>query len=161
MIRPYSDDELEDLARLPKTIRNPGARWPKKPRLSPVHRQRVFRAEAASDEGRTLFFQVYQRLNLRDETNYSCGIAYLPTGGPRLTLARYNGSNHVHAAIRYQPHIHRATASAIAAGRKPESDAKTTTRFNTMEGALACLIEDFHVSGLKAEHDTPGLFDDA
>ena len=73
----------------------------------------------------------------------SCGIAYLPQGGSRLTLARYNGSSHVHGGIAYHPHIHRATALAIAAGRKPESEAEETNLYTTLDGAFRCLILDY------------------
>ena len=37
--------------------------------------------------------------------------------------------------------------------KKPESEAQATNRFVTLEGALACLIEDFNLAGLKAERD--------
>ena len=86
------------------------------------------------------------------------GIVRLAPGGVRLTLARYNGSNHQHGDIRYQPHIHRATEAAITDGRKPEHAAEETTRYQTLEGALACLIEDFSLSGLRANPDHPSLF---
>ena len=47
---------------------------------------------------------------------------------------------------------------AILAGKKPESQAESTDRFETLEGALACLIEDFGLRGLSAEPDKPRLF---
>ena len=106
------------------------------------------------DEAR---FLVYQRQNLEDAHDFSCGIAYLPRGAPPLTLARYNGPSHEHGDIVYRPHIHRASESAIGAGRKAESDATETGRFESLEGALACLVEDYDVSGLDVQHDTPRL----
>ncbi len=78
--------------------------------------------------------------------------------GSRLTLARYNGPGHEHGGILYRPHVHRATASAIASGKKPEHQAEETDRFGTLEGALACLIDDFNVVGLLASRDKPRLF---
>lgn len=45
----------------------------------------------------------------------------------------------------------------MAAGKKPESEAEETNRFETLEGALACLIEDFNLTGLRAQHDKPRL----
>ena len=42
-------------------------------------------------------------------------------------------------------------------GKKPESDAEETDRFSTLEGALACLIHDFRVSGIRAQPDEPQL----
>ena len=71
------------------------------------------------------------------------------------TTGRTTGTAH---DIRYKPHIHRATEAAILAGRKPEDEAEETTRYETLEGALACLIEDFRLSGIRAEPDHPSLF---
>ena len=47
---------------------------------------------------------------------------------------------------------------AITDGRKPEHAAEETTRYQTLEGALACLIEDFSLSGIRADPDHPSLF---
>ena len=75
-----------------------------------------------------------------------------------MTLARYNGPSHQHGDILYRPHIHRATARAIAAGKRAEREAEETDRFETLEGALACLIQDFHLTGIDAQFDHPRLF---
>ena len=101
---------------------------------------------------------IYQRHSLDDEHEFSCGIAYLPSSGPILTLARYNGPGRVHGDIVFRPHIHRASERAIASGAKPESEAEATDRFKTLEGALACLIDDFKVSHPNAQPDQPELF---
>ena len=158
MIRTYTDEERSHLGRLPKRVTNPGARWSDKPAVHPVHRQRTFRATGTTDDDDQLRFVIYQRQSLRDQHSYSCGIVYLAPGGARLTLARYNGSNHQHGDIQYQPHIHRATEAAITDGKKPEHAAEETTRYETLEGALACLIEDFNLSGIRANPDHPSLF---
>ena len=158
MIGTYTDEELRQLGQLPKRVTNPGARWSEKPGVHPVHRQRTFRAAATTEDDQEFRFQIYQRQNLLDQHNYSCGIVYLAPDGTRLTLARYNGSNHQHGGIRFQPHIHRATEAAITDGKKPEHAAEETTRYQTLEGALACLIEDFSLSGVRANPDHPSLF---
>ena len=158
MIRTYTDEELNDLAQAPKRVTDPGARWSAKPTVHPVHRQRTFRATGATAEGEQLRFLIYQRQSLLDRLNYSCGIIYLARGGEPLTLARYNGASHPHGDIRYQPHIHRATEAAITDGRKPEHAAEETTRYQTLDGALACLIEDFSLSGMPADPDHPSPF---
>ena len=139
--RLYTDDELAELCSMPKRVTNPGARWGEKP----DHRQRNYQVTAQSRDSR---FTIYLRQNLRDANDFSCGIAYLPPGGTRLTLARYNGPSHVHGDIAYRPHIHHATARAIAAGRKPESEADETDRFTTLNGAFGCLIDDFGLEGI-------------
>ena len=45
----------------------------------------------------------------------------------------------------------------MAEGRKAESDATETDRFESLDGALACLMEDFNVSGLEVQRDEPSL----
>ena len=154
--RLYTDEEIEGLRSVPKRVSNPGARWLSKPKLNPGHRQRRYQAAGEADEETR--FSIYQRENLNDDLDFSCGISYLPHGGPSLTLARYNGPSHEHGDISYRPHIHRATERAIASGKKPESEAEESTRYKTLEGAMACLIEDFNLTGIKAQHDRPRLF---
>ena len=153
MTRSYTDDDLKALHDMPKRATNPRARWTIKPKVMPSHRQREFQVRGEGD----VRFAIYQRQSLEDESDFSCGIRYCPSGATPLTLARYNGPSHVHGEIRYRAHIHGATASAIAAGRKPESYATPTDRYATLEGALACLLQDFHVNGVTAEHDEPRL----
>ena len=154
--RTYTDEELSDLKTMPKHVTNPGARWLKKPRARPAHRQRTF--QAVGEQDLDARFSIYLRQSLADESDFSCGISYLPVGSPPLTLARYNGPSHEYGEIAYRSHIHRATETAIAAGKKPESQAEETNRFETLDGALACLIEDFNMTGLNAEPDKPILF---
>ena len=72
-------------------------------------------------------------------------------------MARYNGPGHVHGDIAYRPHIHYATEEAIMADGKPGSEAEETGRYETLEGAPACLIDDFSLYGIAARHDQPGL----
>ena len=154
-VRLYTKAELEGLRALPKRVTNPRARWLEKPKARPAHRQRNFQAVGQQDE--TARFLIYQRRNLADESDFSCGITYLARDGSSLTLARYNGPGHEHGAIAYRPHIHRATEEAIAAGGKPEREAEETERYETLEGALACLIDHFNLDGISARHDQPGL----
>ena len=141
---PYSDEGLDELKSMSKRVTNPGAHWSDKP----GHRQRNFQVSGQQDEA--VRFSIYQRQSTVDEQDFSCGIAHIPQGGSRLTLARYNGPSHRHGDIAYRPHIHSTTARAIAAGKKPESEANETNLFSTLDGALRCLIEDFNLTGLKA-----------
>ena len=155
-IKLYTGEELEELCVTYKQVTNPKARWREKPTHKPGHLQRSYKAKGKQDE--TLRFEIYQRQSILDEQDFSCGIAFLPLGGSRLTLARYNGPSHPHEEIFYQPHIHRATAEAIAAGKKPEREAIETDRYTTLEGALYCLIQDFHLTGIVAKPDHGRLF---
>lgn len=151
----YTDIELDALRSMPKQVSNPGARWSDKPVANPGRRQRTHQAHGEADDGHR--FSIYIRQNLIDESDFSCGISYLPRGGQSLTLARYNGPSHEHGDIAYLAHIHRATERAIAAGKKPESEAESTERYTSLEGALACLIDDFNIVGLRAKQDAPRL----
>ena len=148
----FSDGDLNRLRSARKIVTNPGARWSEKPGR---HRQRNFKVE--SEDGSV--FRVYLRQNLDDEQDFSCGLALVQRGGKPLSLVRYNGSSHVHGEIRYRCHIHRASAEALAAGRKIDSDADETDRYKTLDGALACLIEDCGVQGISARPDERDLFD--
>ena len=148
----YTDDELTSLREMPKEVTNPRVRWSEKPKSNPSYRQCTFLARGREDQSTR--FQVYQRQNLRDKSDFSCGISYHPQEAPTLTLARYNGPSHPHGDIAYRPHIHRATARAIADGRKPESEAEETAKFEDLEGALVCLIDDFNLSGVEVSRDT-------
>ena len=142
-----------------KRVTNPRAQWLEKPTCKPVHRQRSFKVSSEQVEP-VRRFEIYQRQNIRDDRDFSCGIAYLPHGVSRLTLARYNGPSHQHEGIDYRAHIHIATERAIEAGKRPEREAKETDRHKTIEGALACLIEDFNLTGVDAQFDHPTLFVD-
>ena len=149
----YTDDDLTALQEMRKSVINPRAQWIEKPKIMPSHRQRTFHLQGQGD----VRFAIYQRQNLLVESDFSCGIHHCPSSTTRVTLARYNGASHVHGEIHYRAHIHRATAEAIAAGRRPESHATPTDRYTTLEGATACLLEDFHVAGIAAKHDEPRL----
>ncbi len=152
----YTDEELEELRDMHKRVTNPSARWLEKPLNKPVYRQRSFKA--SSEQVENLRFEICQRQNIRDDQDFSCGIKHVPPGNSHLSLARYNGPSHVHGDIVYRAHIHRATAKAIAVGKKPEREAEETDRYTTLEGALACLIEDFKLKGIDAVPDHPRLF---
>ena len=153
--RLYTDEELVQLRSMRKRVSNPNPRWLEKPTRAPVHKQRSFKAVGEGGEERR--FEIYQREGLLDRSDFSCGIVYVALDGARLTLARYNGPGHEHGDILYRPHVHQATERAITAGRKPEREAEETQRYQTLEGALACLIEDFNVVGLEAVHDQSRL----
>ena len=151
-VKLYSEDEIKELWSMAKHVENPRARWNRKP----GHRQRNFQIVAVPD-GETRFL-IYQRQSELDASDFSCGIVFLPPGSARLTLARYNGPSHIHGDIKFRPHIHRATAKAIAAGKKPESEAAETDRFTTLNGAFRCLLDDFRVEGISPpELDQPRL----
>ena len=97
-----SDADLNAFRSATKRVKNPRARWTEKPGR---HKQRNFDLE--DDEGKQ--FRLYQRQNLDDARDFSCGLAWIDKAGKPLSLIRYNGASHLHGKIRYRCHIHLAT----------------------------------------------------
>ncbi len=146
-----TDDDVAALLIMPKRVTNPSVRWQEKP----GHKQRNYKVD-----GGDYTFELYMRQNLFDTTDFSCGLKIIKPDGQPLTLVRYNGGGHIHGEIVFACHIHRTTQAAMVAGKKPESHADPTNAYRTLDGALACLLEDAVVSGLPhVVHDAPVLFD--
>lgn len=146
-----TDTDIAQLIALPKRVSNPSVRWQNKP----GHKQRNLKVD-----GGDYSFELYLRQSFHNSEDFSCGLKIVKPDGQPLTLLRYNGGGHVHGEIVFACHIHRATQKAIAAGKKPESHADATKVYRTLDGALACLLEDAVVSGLlHVAHDAPDLFD--
>lgn len=150
-IEEVTSAQLEALKTMQKRVRNPKARE----RSEEKHRRTDY--NVLGEDGYTEF-KIYKRQNIDIPPDFSCGIRWLMPSGETLTLARYNGPSHIHGDIKYTPHIHVATEDAIQKGRKPESHAAATNRYDTVEGALHCLMEDFNVTGLSTTPDEPRLF---
>jgi len=101
------------------------------------------------------------------EDDFSCGISWLAPNGETLTLKRYNGPNHNHPnhlekeELGYESHVHIATEKYIKANRKAEGFAEKTDRYETVEGALHCLVTDCNISGMQTSPDnmSPKLFE--
>ncbi len=149
----FSNDDLDKLRSSLKRVTNPAARWVEKP----GHRQRNY--DAKTNDG--VRYRLYQRQNMNDEKDFSCGPALIREGEKSLSLIRYNGSSHRHGDIRYDCHIHRATAEAIAAGKRVDSYAEKTDRYQNLEGALVCLIKDCGVQELPVPEEQGQLFNGA
>ena len=145
-----SDSDIEQLLKMPKRVTNPKARWQDKP----GHRQRNFTVKSES-----LDFVLYQRQNVFDEEDFSCGIRLVKPDGSSLTLMRCNGMGHKHGEIEYACHIHKATEKAISMGKKPERFAYETQAYHSLEGALCELMKLCAISGLSGVRpDEPDLF---
>ncbi|RYH23133.1 MAG: hypothetical protein EON54_24975, partial [Alcaligenaceae bacterium] len=136
-----NDTDIDRLIGMHKTVMNPKARNTEQ-RGS---RRKTFDLEGPQSER----FQMYVRENLRIPDGYSCGLLFLHPSGEKVTLTRYNGSDHEHsnpldsgAPIPFQCHIHRATERYIEAGRKAEHYAETTDRYSDFAGALRSFIQD-------------------
>ena len=158
-----TDEKINDLLKCPKQLNNPMARSKNKD----GHEQYNFTATATDGSGH--IFEIYKRQNLREgmEDDFSCGISWIAPNGEPLTLRRYNGSSHDHpnqieqTRIGYNCHIHIATERYIKANKKPEGFAEVTNRYNSISGALHCLVKDCNISGIKTSPDNtlqPKLF---
>lgn len=109
-------------------------------------------------------YVLFIRQNERIENNFSCGLRLVLNSGEKVTLARYNGSDHPHfnpiekTRFSNESHIHIATERYIAIGRKSEHYAETTNRYTTSKGALHCLVMDYHITGIETEAEQTELF---
>lgn len=109
-------------------------------------------------------YSLYVRQNERIANNFSCGLLLITPNGEKLTLTRYNGDDHTHCnsleKVKFsnQCHIHIATERYILAGQKAEKYAEPTNRYQTLQGALHCLVSDYNIAGIKTQPDQPNLF---
>jgi hypothetical protein len=150
------DEEIARLILMPKRVGNPRART-----LTQRGSERLnFEVEGPSGER----FQVYVRQNARIPEGFSCGILYFHPSGEKVTLARYNGSDHEHTnpldegkPLPMACHIHKATERYIDAGRKAEHYAETTDRYTDLKGAVRALIEDCNIHGLGDNNVSPQI----
>jgi len=145
-----NDKDISYLINLQKHVKNPNTRWADKP----GHKQKNYKVT-----GGDYLFELYVRQSHIDTEDFSCGLSVIKPDGQRLTLLRYNGSNHIHHEIKFSCHIHKATERAINLGKKPESFAEKTEIYHTLDGALFCLVSDAIISGLPSlKADEPDLF---
>ncbi len=150
----FDDKYLDWLKELPKVLVNPNAKWSKEPNSK---FQKIYTAKAEGETGKNeLEFQIYMRYNIKNPDSYSCGISIY-----KVSLARYNGSAHSHWNTRrgeYHEfpkinsgtcHIHQASQTAIMEGKRVDHYATLTDKYNNLDDALVCLLNDYNVTGCK------------
>lgn len=135
-----TDKDIEALIQLRKTIINPNAQWID---------NRGSKQKNHEVQADNYHFSLYLRQNTFDIEHFSCGLTFLKPNGQKMTLLRYNGSNHRHGEINYACHIHKATAQAILEGKRPENFAYQTDTYKTLEEALVRLCQDANIGGLE------------
>lgn len=151
-----TDEKIASLLRLSKTVRNPSARK----KVKGLHEQINYNVD--SDDGET-HFELFVRQNLKIQDDFSCGLLWLLPSGETVTLVRYNGSGHRHRnpienqSFEYQCHVHRASERYVTTNKKPETFAEPTDRYQTLNGALDCLLCDCNISGLNVEPEDRNL----
>jgi len=153
-----NDQLIHELLSLSKRVKNPSARGSYKYK----HKQTDYLVE---DESGGYHFTLYLRQNSIIEDDFSCGLAWNMPSGETVTLIRYNGSSHSHPnhleneRLGYICHIHKATERYALAGKKPDGYATDAqTKYQTLKGALHCLLTDCHIQGLTSAPDEPDLF---
>jgi len=150
-----TDNKISELIAMPKRVTNPTSRS----KTKEGHEQYNYKLKSLSDDD--LEFELYTRQNLREgmEEDFSCGISWLAHNGESFALKRYNGPAHKHKnhlegnLLEYKPHIHLSTEKYVRANRKSEGFAEETNRYNSLQGALHCLVIDCNISGIKTESD--------
>lgn len=152
-----TDDQIDDLLSMPKCITNPGARWKE------LGRAKLKDYSVLSDD-RAHKFAVFVRQSTKFANSFSVGLLW-HNGEDSLVLMRCNGSSHVHEnklereTIRMVPHIHIATARYISIGKKSEGFAKPTSAYNSVEGALAVLLQRCNIRDPRHQNPAqPELF---
>lgn len=113
-------------------------------------------------------FKLYMRQSTLHDNNFSCGISYIENGENDLTLARYNGSSHVHVnkidnqRFDFQCHIHEANEECLKVAKKIEDYAISTTRYGDLAGAIQCILLDYNIKDLNIGQliEQGGLFDE-
>lgn len=122
-----TDVLIARLKALPKRIENPRARLSNKER----HQERNYDVAGGEEN-----FRIFVRQSSSVPDGFSCGLIWLPRGDIKVTLARYNGSDHPHhngiegTRVDFEFHIHTATERYWLNGSKVEHFAEATDRFS-------------------------------
>ena len=94
-------------------------------------------------------FRIITNLNKKYPTDFSVILAVInPKTGAVFRICRYNGmpkrlhNNKIEKQKIYGYHIHSATERYQERGYDEETYAEETNRYNNLEGALQCLIQD-------------------
>lgn len=130
------------------------------------HWEQQFELRGSSDRR----FRLFKRWNSTLPNVFSVGLDLVLDGGESLNLCRYNGAYHAHRnriegnRVPATFHIHTTKAHYIAAGLSPDGYAEASDRYNTVEGALRCLLKDCNITGVApsdddADESTPDLFE--
>ncbi|MEN8381335.1 hypothetical protein [Acinetobacter radioresistens] len=159
MAKGINDKEIEAFKKMQKFLTKP-----LKQKWTTNHKVRQLSIELYSGDH---FFKIYMRQSTVDEDNFSCGISLISNGKNDITLARYNGSNHVHVnkcdgrRFDFECHIHTANEASLKASKKIENYAEPTNRYTNLQGAIQCALRDFHIMDLSIGQliEQGGLFD--
>ena len=108
-------------------------------------------------------FRIVVRKAHANPLDFSIILGYrIPDSNQVLRLRRYNGKSHEHTnslegQTFYGFHIHTATERYQRTGNREDVYAELTDRYDDLEGAISCLIEDSNI--VLPEQPQMGLFD--
>lgn len=140
---------------------------PLKQKLVTERKVRQLSIELVSVEHDYLF-NFYIRQSVLHENNFSCGISLVESGENDITLARYNGSHHIHVnkldgqRFEFVCHIHEANEECLKVAKKIEDYAIATDRYNSLSGAIQCILQDYNIIDINLGQliEQGGLFDE-
>lgn len=162
MKKRISNAQIEALKAMPKQLAKPfRQKWVKSLKFNQL-------SIGLCDAEQQYNFNLYLRQSTLDIDNFSCGISLLEANEDDVTLARYNGSSHVHVnkcdgqRFEFQCHIHQASEESLKQSKKIENHATATDRYKNLQGAVQCVLKDFNIIGIDIAQLTTqgGLFDD-
>lgn len=140
-----TDEVIKLLLSCEKIVKN------KRPKETQKAKHKERNLEVESIDGAHSFTMITRQSTMIQD-NYSCGLMWHSTATQRIMLTRYNGSDHVHGnplegdEFGFSCHIHIATQRYISIGRKIEHYALPTSRYNTLDGAMKCLMADCKIA---------------
>lgn len=142
----YSDREIEALIGESKVL---PTGWRATPRWKAKrgHRERDF--DLSGSEGSE--YRVILRQNRINPQDFSVILGVrVPESNVLFRLLRYNGRSHEHTnqlegETFYDFHIHRATERYQELGPREDAYAEPTDRYEDLDGAFGCLMEDANV----------------
>ena len=108
-------------------------------------------------------FILFTRQNTLIPESFTAGLRWKSKTGEEIILMRCNGSDHIYGnkieKTMFGPvcHVHSATERYILAGKKVESFAEETTKYETLEGALNHLVKLANITGIVTNPDQPKL----
>ena len=152
-----TDEKIAALLTMPKRVENARA----KEQQEAKHMRRSYHVVSTDGEQR---FTLFTRQSTKLADGYTAGLQWHAKSGDDVMLMRCNGSDHPHAnplefeRLDFQCHIHIATERYIAANKKVEQYATSTTAYRSVEGALHHITQLAHIEGLTTAPDEPDLF---
>jgi hypothetical protein len=136
MVITYSDEEIDELIQERKVLSN-------------NRRNQLYREEKLDVNGNNgNKFRIIVRQNKQRLLDFSAILAvFAPQLNRYFRLRRYNGATHTHTnRIEREEvngfHIHFATEKYQLKGLREDAYAEATGRYNNLNDALQCLIED-------------------